>query len=261
MSKKPPTDTALALNEGSKPKNGKEYAIMLRDPADIKAIMEANFGAAGSIGPRDLEKIKVPAGGQTAWAITTLDEGETVVKELEGIILHWQDVRAYYSRPLEEGGGNQAPDCYSEDGKTGQGDPGGPCHTCPLSQWGSDPKGGKGKACKEKRILFLLRPENMIPDVVFIPPTSLKSVRAYFLRLASQGMPFHAVKTRLGLVKAQSAANIAYAQVTAGMVARLEPGEAERVRSMVSALRPSMEKFKPDPEDLKDAGMGDAHEG
>lgn len=38
--------------------------------------------------------------------------------------------------------------------------PGGPeqrlCHGCPKNEWGSDPKGGRGKACKEGRRLIIL---------------------------------------------------------------------------------------------------------
>ena len=30
------------------------------------------------------------------------------------------------------------------------------CSTCPLNEWGSDPKGGRGKACKETRRLIIL---------------------------------------------------------------------------------------------------------
>jgi hypothetical protein len=30
------------------------------------------------------------------------------------------------------------------------------CATCPLNEWGSDPKGGRGKACKETRRLVVL---------------------------------------------------------------------------------------------------------
>jgi hypothetical protein len=36
---------------------------------------------------------------------------------------------------------------------------GGDCASCPMNQWESDPKGGKGKACKNSRALAVLPPD------------------------------------------------------------------------------------------------------
>lgn len=39
------------------------------------------------------------------------------------------------------------------------------CSTCPMNAWGSDPKGGKGKACKNSRVLAVI-PADTKPDSV-----------------------------------------------------------------------------------------------
>jgi hypothetical protein len=50
------------------------------------------------------------------------------------------------------------------------------CGDCDKFQWGSDPNGGRGKACKERRKLALI-PADMSAEVLLlsIPPTSLKN--------------------------------------------------------------------------------------
>lgn len=68
------------------------------------------------------------------------------------------------------------------------------CATCPLSQWGSDPKGGRGKACKETRRLIVL-PADCVGSaedvekaemaIVDIPVTSGKNYSNFVNALAA----------------------------------------------------------------------------
>lgn len=59
------------------------------------------------------------------------------------------------------------------------------CSVCPLNQWGSD---GKGKACKNGRLLAILSPDatqNTDPVFLRIPRTSLKNFDGYVSKLAT----------------------------------------------------------------------------
>ena len=113
--------------------------------------------------------------------------------------------RAYWDKPLEPGTVTP-PACSSPDGIKGTGDPGGLCHLCPMSKFGSDPReGSNGQACKEKQMLFLLRPDSILPLVVQAPSTSIRNVFDYTMSLANdQEMPFHHVYTELTLEKVGS---------------------------------------------------------
>lgn len=234
------------------------YAIMNRPVDELREIMQANLGVNGTMNAAtDLERIKVPAQGITLWTVNTLD-GEEQVKELEGIILHWREPRVYYERGIEEGGGNQPPDCYSDDGLIGVGTPGGACGKCPFAAWGSAAK-GKGQACKQKRLLFFLRPGNLLPDALFLPPTSIKPVKQFFLRLSSQAVPFYGIKTRLTLEKANNAAGIAFSRVVPSLAGRLTAEELMAVRGYIETIRPALEKVRATAEDVAD--KGDAFEG
>jgi hypothetical protein len=66
------------------------------------------------------------------------------------------------------------------------------CVTCPNFKWGSDPKGGRGKACKAKRRLALI-PENALQEGILkaeialltVPVTSVKNWGNYVNRLSA----------------------------------------------------------------------------
>lgn len=204
----------------------------------LEAIREAMAVNLAGEGPSagDLERIRVPAGGGTAWTIQGLD-GEEMVKELAGIIVAWRDTRAYWSVPMEQSDGNLPPDCYSLDARTGTGKPGGDCQKCPLAQFGSD-AGGPGQACKLVRQLFLIREENLLPEIVNLPPSSIKPARQYFLRLASKGVPCYSVVTRIGLEKTRNAQGIVYSRATFASGGWLSPEQARRAKEYAAMLEP-----------------------
>lgn len=176
---------------------------------DIQNALRENLGGR-PIEPFDLDRITVPAGGGTNWTVPTLD-GDDTAKEIRGIVVHWTDKRTYWEKSFDETGGGALPDCSSEDGLNGRGNPGGECAECPLSKFGSGKAGGQ--ACKEFRVLFMVRELDMIPLVVTVPPTSLGVARKYFLRLASNRMAFWQVESVLSLEPAKSAAGISYAKM------------------------------------------------
>jgi len=201
----------------------------------IREAMEANVGDGG-LTAGDFDRIKVPAGGATAWTIQGLD-GEEILKEVAGIVVAWRDTRAYWSVPMEQSEGNMPPDCYSLDARTGTGKPGGDCHKCPLAQFGSD-AGGPGQACKLVRQLFLIREENLLPEIVNLPPSSIKPARQYFLRLASKGVPCYSVITKIGLEKTRNGQGIVYSRATFASGGRLVPEQARRAKEYAAMIEP-----------------------
>lgn len=60
---------------------------------------------------------------------------------------------------------------FSQDVES-YGEPGGTCADCVLNQFGSDGN-NKGKACKNMRMLYLLRSGEYMPIQIALPPTSL----------------------------------------------------------------------------------------
>jgi hypothetical protein len=214
------------------------YLALQADGGDVAEILKGNLGGT-TLTPFDLDRVTVPTGGGQTWEITDLDEGSVAVKALTGIILHAAPARSYWATGLDEGGAPQPPDCISYDLVRGIGNPGGDCGTCQFNEWNSDPKGARGKACGERRFLFMLRPDSYLPLVVQVPPSSIKAVNQYFLRLAGKGTPYHAVVTSLGLEKTtQAGGGLAYSRVVPSLAGRLSPQDMAKVKSIADALKP-----------------------
>lgn len=197
---------------------------------EIMEIIAENMD--GQITSSDLDRVKIPAGGGIAFEVPTL-EGADSQKTIDGVIIAHQPQNVYWATGLDAGGGNQPPDCVARDGKMGDGSPGGLCATCPLNKFGSD--GDKGKACKNTEILFILRPGNMLPLALFVPPTSLGAVKKYLLQLTSASIPFYGVQTRFSLEKASNAAGIGYAKLVLTPVAFDASATDSRARLMLPA--------------------------
>ena len=241
--------TALALAEA--------FPILVKEPAEIKAIMDANL-AGGQMTAFDFDRVTIPPAGGRMWNVPTLDGGEASETEVIGIIGHWQDVRAYW--PGEFAGG-EPPSCSSEDARLGVGDPGGNCQACGLAAFGSD-KDARGQACKQMRRLYIIRPGQLLPLVLTLPPSSLRAVRQFFVRLTSAQMPYWAVIAGVGLEAAANKQGIKYSKATFRVVRVLTDDEATRITAYVGSLREafgSLEVSTADyglPEDGPDEGDG-----
>jgi hypothetical protein len=117
------------------------------------------------------QKVKIPSGGALQFELPGDDpENPDYSKYLEGVILFNHASGAYWPEGSEYDE-NSTPLCSSVDGKTGYGAPGGACAVCELNRFGTD---GKGKACKNMRVLYLLRDGEYMPIQLTLPPTSIR---------------------------------------------------------------------------------------
>ncbi|SHO54163.1 hypothetical protein [Anaerocolumna xylanovorans] len=123
-------------------------------------------------------RVKIPAGGALQFEIPGDDpENPDYKKYLEGVILFNHASCAYWlDGEMDD---NTAPLCSSVDGKVGIGEPGGTCAVCALNRFGSG-ENGKGKACKNMRILYLLRDGEYMPLQITLPPTSIKPFNDFY---------------------------------------------------------------------------------
>ena len=123
-------------------------------------------------------RVKIPSGGMLQFEIPSDDpENPDYEKNLTCIILCNHDNYAYWPEGSEYDD-NTAPLCSSTDGKQGIGEPGGTCATCALNRFGTGPE-GRGKACKNMRMLYLLRSGEYMPIQLALPPTSLSPFREF----------------------------------------------------------------------------------
>jgi len=219
------------------------FGALTRSPSEIHSIIKTNVGPSG-IQMGNLTRIKIPTGGSLKFTVPSI-RGEQTVESIEGIVIHHKDARAYWAKSIDEGGGGQPPDCTSTDGYNGMGDPGGSCAECPMNKWGSEPKAGRGKACKELKILYLLpKGKAFLPFVFILPPTSNNPMKTYFLGLAAEAIRSDSVCTELRLKEATNKGGIKYAQIDPRLPkdGELSKEEVDVVRAYVAAIKPALER-------------------
>lgn len=170
--------------------------------------------------------VKAPSGGSTVFAVPGL-YGEEPEKKLTGIILDFTTPRAYWNTmdPVE----GTPPTCasgnsiISYDGKA--------CSNCPYNDYGSRDGSSNAKACKESILIFLLRPDSIIPLLVRVPVSSKGKFLKYSTRLLSTLTPINSVVTSITLQKAVSRTGQPYAQFDFTAVRKLEPEEAAKAQT------------------------------
>ena len=88
------------------------------------------------------------------------------------------------------------------------------CKECPMNQWGSDPQGGKGKACKNMRRLLVVpidADENAQPWVLRVSPTGIKHFDKYVSTLSDLDKHPIQVSTRIGFEENEAYPSLRFA--------------------------------------------------
>jgi len=220
-------------NEIMKKENNEITNSGFATPADMQWLNEAMSEDCAGI-ELQLDRIKIPAGGSTAFEIPTGDSDEPeMVKEITGVILFNHPANAYYKDKYT--GGSNPPDCSSFDGIHGTGTPGGNCKTCPYNKFGSGD--GKSKACKNRRILYILREGQLFPVILNLPVGSSGAYKNYVKHLLTQRSSLSRVVTTISLKKAMSDSNIAYSQAVFKLVRQLTEDEVNSLAPLVDQMK------------------------
>ena len=216
-----PGEVAAAPDTSLAPANSAYLALT----SNVLDIIQANLKSQ----PLTLDLfdlVKSPSGGSTVFEVPGL-AGNEAGKELVGIILDYTAPRAYWDTPDPVEG--TPPVCMSQnsiishDGKA--------CAHCPYNDFGSKDGTSNAKACKESVLLFLLRPNSIIPLLVRIPVTSKPRFLKYSTRLLSTLTPISSIVTKITLEKATSKQGKPYALFNFQTVSTLSPEEAAQART------------------------------
>ena len=175
--------------------------------------------------------VKSPSGGSTVFSVPGLS-GDEAEKELTGIILDYTTPRAYWDTPDPVEG--TPPVCISQNSIISQ--DGKACAHCPYNDFGSKDGETNAKACKESVLLFLLRPNNILPLLVRVPVTSKPRFLKYMARLIGTMTPLDGVVTRITLEKATSKTGKPYALYHFDAVNMLPPEESAQAKAYAQQL-------------------------
>ena len=183
------------------------------------------------------DRIKIPAGGGLAYEVPSDDvNNPDTVKEFKAVILYHHPVHTYYKEKYT--GGNTPPDCGSMDGKTGIDADGvvNACKECEFGEFGSGDN-GVGKACKQKRRLYILRAGEALPNILSLPTGSLGGFSKYVMRLLSKGKKPGMVVTKFALKKEQNSGGINYSQAVLSVDRHLSDDEAAGLLSLSEQMK------------------------
>ncbi|MCD8196474.1 MAG: hypothetical protein LUE24_04815 [Lachnospiraceae bacterium] len=187
----------------------------------------ADFEDDGGIACRT---IKLPSGGGLAYIVQGDEDGdEDYLKEIQGVIVFSHQMNAYWPNAFGQSNNQEdkIPACSSMDGKTGYWPATGElrnCDTCPLNQYGTDVRGGKGKACKNMRRIYLMRDGDPNFYLLTVPPTSIKEVNRQMRKImASKGIPYTGLVVSFKLAKATNGNGIDYSTIVMEKKGTLPP--------------------------------------
>ena len=180
-------------------------------------------------------RIKIPSGGGKFFEIPTDDpDNPESATTLEGVILHHHAHCAYW--PESNDDEDNKPMCSSYDGKVGIGDPGGACATCQLNTFGTAAKGA-GKACKNMRVIYLLRSGEYLPIQINLPPTSIKPFKDFYSKAFAlrRRAPYGSI-VRIGL-KQENNGKEDYSVATFRRVADFSGEKLQQVKAYASNFK------------------------
>lgn len=109
------------------------------------------------------------------------------------------------------------------------------CADCPNGKFGSGESGGK--ACKQKRRIFLLRENEALPTLLSLPTGSLGEYSKYVMRLLSKGRKTNSVVTKFMLKKAQNSGGISYSQAVFSSDRNLTDTEQQSINRMTEQVK------------------------
>lgn len=208
-----------------------------QDWEELAEVFRENIGVAGTgASPFVLPRLRVPAGGITAWQTSS----GSVIEKVSGIIASKAVWRGYW--PGEYKGGKTPPQCVSNDGVIGTGNPGGECAKCRFNQWGTAEKDGqntRGKACKDMRAVFFINDEApAVPTLILLPPTSAVKFDQKMFEFAGKGALYWKFYVELSLNKASNSDGIAYGELEMKELGRISKEDEAVVRSYRELIAP-----------------------
>lgn len=203
------------------------FAVAAFEVDELKQTVEDNLGG-DKLSEFDMERYIMPSGKGLTFTVESASTQRSE-SELVGVIVFQQNRRAWWEKSKDEDGAEDGPpDCQSNDAIHGIGrmadNCGGLCANCPKSKFGSavDKNGrpAKGQACSQKKCLYIMKQDSILPCVLNVPPTSLIILKQYLAALISARVPYFGVLTRIKLAACKKNGKD-YAELRFEMVERI----------------------------------------
>jgi hypothetical protein len=218
----------------------KKNELAKQEPSGFLALADTDLGALISEELDGLNitfgKVKIPSGGGLNYELPDEDGEPDSVKEFSAVILLQHALNAFYA--TEYKGGNQPPDCAAIDGRHGVKRATGEvcvCADCPHNQFDSGKNGGK--ACQNRRRIYILREGELFPMLLSLPTGSLQEFTRYMTGLVTKGRKSNSVVTRFALQKATNKGGIEFSRAKFSVDRPLTPEEYAHIERLTEQVR------------------------
>ena len=108
------------------------------------------------------------------------------------------------------------------------------CEDCPYNQFKSGKNGGK--ACQNRRRIYILREGELFPMLLSLPTGSLPVFRDYMTYLINKGRKSNSVVTRFALQKVKNKGGIEYTQAKLTVDRPLTPEERAHIQRLTEQI-------------------------
>lgn len=219
--------------------------LALRPDSDVREALMANLGPGESLSASDLPRVPTPAGGGKVWSWTDSGNNEQSAKSIDGALAGYlcqgvlwgsEDPQAGVQPVLRTFDLMTAVRVNDDIGDLDSdvlescriGDRTYDWQRLPYNQYGSS-KSGRGKRCKESRLLAILRADEAWPLLITAGPGSLKTVTPFVKRLP---VPHYRAVVSLTLDRVENAGGQAYSQIVPKLTGTLSRDEGEIVKRL-----------------------------
>ena len=233
-----PTGELIAGIEGS------SY-VALQPASDIREALLANLGPGESIQPQDLPRVPTPAGGGRRWNWIDAGNNDVDADSIDGILVSYQKRGVLWGS--EEPQSGVSPVLMSYDLVTAVrlnddigdldedvleqarvGDRTYDWTKLAYNEFGSG-RGGRGKRCKESRLMAILRSDEAWPLLITAGPGSLKTVVPFVKRLR---VPHYRAEVSLTLQKVENGGGQAFSQIVPKLTGTISREEGEMIKRL-----------------------------
>lgn len=206
----------------------------------------SDFEGGGGI---DCRNVTVQAGGNIFFKITgETPEDQDQIKELQAVIIFAHNTNNYWSSKYGETTGDddaKKPDCSSMDGKTGWSRTQGclrACADCPQNKFGTD-SNGRGKACRNSKNLYLMRPGDPSLYRLSVPATSLTAVNRQISKIMAAYGSYTSIVLNFTLKPMEKNGND-FSVIQINAVGSLPAAEAQLAKEMRRQVKAQYEADK-----------------
>ena len=242
----------MAQEESNVPAKPLETGFAIVDDPNALEVCTQAFAEIG-ISNFELSRLKIPAGGSTAFLVPTL-EGEVPAQKVRAIVVAMKgNEKVWWSATMDSGAAGTPPDCVSHDGVHGFGvntlEEGvvdatkNKCSECEWNRFGSSRSGGRGKDCKDTALLFFFQESSRIPTLLTVPATSLPVLKQYALKLIHAGKRIEGVYTEIGLEKIMGGGGGSYSRLTLAYAGDLPEEATASMGKMGADLKSTLIEF------------------